>query len=731
MKKIVFILLCLLSCISSYTQDENSKFTVSQIDSLQLSASDLANLTTEEIFQSCMSYPYLINFFAYGGDLKAFEAMAEEYNGFKELFKRDDCVNVLLNEYKALPSRIENVKKIVNKESKGILSINTLILEFALSEAFTLGKMKDSNFNNFISIASTNIKAMNESKDIFSKIHAFPINSIVASCQLSETKKAQTERLLTSYVKYESIPLTTLNGTPILSALEFVGIDYNESEKASIIQLFMDAYSIPIDSIVGEPTYTYNCHAYAWHMSQGGNAVWINGKDDSQPNGYYLSPYWNGGGFTTTTSSDAGYQQVLYAGDHSAINMGNGAYISKWGSGPVIKHAPNNVPPGYLPSQTKQYFKRCFEISGSDIIYNNGSYHVNHLTPNFSVNWSLIGSNSSDFYIQTDSINANACILTRKDITHLTNSYDLSLVAIVKRNNDTVYIANKALTTPYIDGPALTCSYSTYEVNPIYQNQTVEWSFSGIGGGTLVLGNTRSFQVPENACGIVNTDNRVIRGTLTATVKSGNDVVGTLKKKVGTGVNFAGTWYQQASLHDTLNATPKDFEDGDFLDIVSGRKVYLQSAGFIGATITHTNSGMSTLGWTNNNGVISFTPVCNGNSGSITINATKGSCQKFTLRLRTGFSILDPILNTAPTLDIEETGRDYTFTLVPEGGKRNDELQQWNLSIVQYETGKTVHNSTITRTSVSVNTTAWQPGIYIVTATVGDKKIAKKIIIGG
>jgi len=76
---------------------------------------------------------------------------------------------------------------------------------------------------------------------------------------------------------------------------------------------------------------------------------------------------------------------------------------------------------------------------------------------------------------------------------------------------------------------------------------------------------------------------------------------------------------------------PQAFNDNDFLIVEPGRKVYFLSNGFIGATISHSSNGLLPFRWSNTNDTISFTPSLpmNATSGSMIINATKGSCEKF------------------------------------------------------------------------------------------------------
>jgi len=89
---------------------------------------------------------------------------------------------------------------------------------------------------------------------------------------------------------------------------------------------------ITTSDIVSARTSYYNCHAYAWHLTEGNtNKVWIN--QYAQNGGNNLSKYWdpNVGCFAET--SEALAEKIFYpSGDHSAVKSSvSGKYESKWG----------------------------------------------------------------------------------------------------------------------------------------------------------------------------------------------------------------------------------------------------------------------------------------------------------------------------------------------------------------------------------------------------------------
>ena len=85
--------------------------------------------------------------------------------------------------------------------------------------------------------------------------------------------------------------------------------------------------NLSTSNIVGGYTAYYNCHAYAWHLTEGNtNKVWINNTNYFYPvNGCYpsnhnLDAYWSGntGCFIECNESEA--VKIHYeCGNHSAV----------------------------------------------------------------------------------------------------------------------------------------------------------------------------------------------------------------------------------------------------------------------------------------------------------------------------------------------------------------------------------------------------------------------------
>ncbi len=171
----------------------------------------------------------------------------------------------------------------------------------------------------------------------------------------------------------------------------------------------------------GSATRTYNCHSFAWNMSEGGNTMWIdlyNTNDrlffnlnrynrDITPPGptnitrywtdesyievpeYQASVVWFGSCWTWNSTSGEWVNQC----DHSAIRLASGLYVSKWGSWPRYIHPRDKCP---YNLSGRRYFKVNLPISGPSAPCNEGSYTIgnfNRLPQGFTVQWGTSNSN--------------------------------------------------------------------------------------------------------------------------------------------------------------------------------------------------------------------------------------------------------------------------------------------------------------------------------------------------
>ncbi|MCG6187622.1 hypothetical protein [Maribellus maritimus] len=108
-------------------------------------------------------------------------------------------------------------------------------------------------------------------------------------------------------------------------------------------------------------SYKYNCHAYAWHMSDGGDTVRI-------PNVSDVEKYFSGDRATYEEVDHMNYYSKIYynGAAHSArADTADLSYVwSKWGSAVLVRHAPNHCP---YENYSKEYYDLIIDDSPNSV----------------------------------------------------------------------------------------------------------------------------------------------------------------------------------------------------------------------------------------------------------------------------------------------------------------------------------------------------------------------------
>lgn len=157
--------------------------------------------------------------------------------------------------------------------------------------------------------------------------------------------------------------------------LDEMSQDAINDANTSAMQLYPNA------TMIGTATQTYNCHSYAWNMVEGGPTCWINATVDDD-NGNYtvnnnLSKYWAGNCAYMEVSESSANKIFYHNSDHSAIfKLGDRSkYVSKWGSGPLMEHAPGYGP--YYDMVNRTYFLKLepeYVVITGELVPGTGTY---------------------------------------------------------------------------------------------------------------------------------------------------------------------------------------------------------------------------------------------------------------------------------------------------------------------------------------------------------------------
>lgn len=369
---------------------ENISSVAERIAALQIPEDILANLPTERLFDICLDFPYLLDVLFYEDYQKGLEALRAEFNGFDELLNRKDIGKFALAKNKKFPLELEKLKD-KNDIEKGFFSFQCFVLDLILAQENVVETLSNNEEDELLKVSIQNIELRNQQKNVFGSISTSPLylSHAKSSISNSNVKLTDSKRTITAD-DYKTI--TTVK-TPKGSIVTHTGVltvsdvYTSDSELASLSEYLRVNYNGAI--LVDAPSYKYNCHAYAWHVSEGGDKVWI---------GIYNSPfdkpiaedvYWEDCSYIEVPESQATKVSYHETGDHSAIRLNSEWYQSKWGPGALVKHHPNDVPSGYNPSLTKKFYKKLpvMSIQGQTYICRFEDYSVLNLPVGATVNW--------------------------------------------------------------------------------------------------------------------------------------------------------------------------------------------------------------------------------------------------------------------------------------------------------------------------------------------------------
>ncbi|MDP3916002.1 MAG: T9SS type A sorting domain-containing protein [Bacteroidota bacterium] len=142
----------------------------------------------------------------------------------------------------------------------------------------------------------------------------------------------------------------------------------------------------------GSATSHYNCHSYAWNVSEGGSSTnsWMNQTYSGNPN---LSKYWTNDAYISTLYV-ADHEKIFYStGDHSAITTAtSGKVKSKWGAWPLYEHSTAKCP--YTSSALIYNTLKSITISNASGVICSGTQRTlnNGFTAsNWNYDWNVTG----------------------------------------------------------------------------------------------------------------------------------------------------------------------------------------------------------------------------------------------------------------------------------------------------------------------------------------------------
>lgn len=475
---------------------------------------------------------------------------------------------------------------------------------------------------------------------------------------------------------YISVTRYTPNSSPV-SAWKLFQNELSVYDKIALANYAVNNYGA---TIVSEATKTYNCHAYAWHMAEGGDSVWIGISSLTDEN-----IYWEDSSYVEVPESLAtkvSYYEHPY-GNHSAIRISNNLYRSKWGEGPLVDHAPNACP--YDTSMPKKYYViRISDISGPSTICSSSTntYTINDLPSSFTINWSIDNNNFSI------SPSGYQCFVTYTG----TPQYSVAnLTATIMWNGTTVKTLTKRIVMHGTDLVA-------------YGEQDGYVSSNG----TFP---SRSFTIPANN-GLRNIPEGINREVFA--------------DKESLPINFI-----EDNTRDLVRPRV-DLCGYGITDINGGNRVYLNSDRFDGMDISFSGLYRPTYFYRSGSYVSFEMPYNSPNYPVILQAESNGHCHDFCLT----FNVI-PLPGVLSGDDIIWVNLDGSMLYVSfmyggePAGNGQYYFPNYTVTIRKIPGGTQVYSNTFngTQTSFSINTSSWASGIYSIRIVCNGNSYSKTICL--
>lgn len=301
------------------------------VDACQVPEDKLKNMTTEALLETVLNYPLITDYIAFNTFEDACNMVSSDFNGFNELFSREDVTSVILNRY-ATSNVLYEIND--NTDSKRFMEPATIEYLIVCNEIKN-GKMNDEEAKQFAEIHNEKVIDRYQAEIYSANSEVYLLQ------QAGGTTKARAGEILTP------VPVGTVKtpkGTNVQDVYQR-SPEVTDAEKEMYTREIDSRY--PHTSKLSEATVNYNCHSYAWYSTSTSNPYWI---------GFYIVPdmYMTDGSYIQTTSNSlaTGTKMWYNNGEHSAIFRNYMTILgsvtmaaeSKWGMCGLYSHPYNHCP---------------------------------------------------------------------------------------------------------------------------------------------------------------------------------------------------------------------------------------------------------------------------------------------------------------------------------------------------------------------------------------------------
>lgn len=406
---------------------------------LQIPEERLSSMSTHDLMITCLNYPRMGLFMAFNSSQYGMDLIIRNFNGLRELLNRDDAPMELLSLYRQMYQSEDGLKNWGVDQS--FWSIRRCYFELLLSQDDIIDKMSESDRAVLADAAREKLFYKMDNQSVYSGFD-YTLTLKILNRTLKGVDRVENDNAsellssiastgflgqgVTTFAVQSNGVIYTPNGTAVpLSATES---ELTEDKKNQIKNDYLLQY--PNIIYVSEATTSYNCHGYAWYMSDGhaSDKVWID-------NGT-VAHFWRDGSYVFTTTPNESSKVYFLGSDHSAIQeTRNGiSYLkSKWGKGPVFLHTFQDCPyskdetgfldlnyynGAYAPSQpiASNFVKNgAWEFSAAATCTSQYPVTAYEWRVDYPGDWSVVPQNSTKSSVKVyGSSNARSCYLSAR-----------------------------------------------------------------------------------------------------------------------------------------------------------------------------------------------------------------------------------------------------------------------------------------------------------------------------
>jgi hypothetical protein len=198
-----------------------------RIAALQIPEDVLTGISTEGLLETCLEFPYLLDILHGNNAQHGFEVLMAEFNGFRELFRRQNMINVLLEKYHDLSIDAAKIR-LNNNVEQGMFTFRHFVLEFMLIQDIVLMKLNAEQEKRLFLLSFEHKKIKRKYSDIFSNMNELPVDLLYAKKILNDTdykfENAEQKKVLSEFIQAP----VSIDKSVMSKVEEYINVKYNE-----------------------------------------------------------------------------------------------------------------------------------------------------------------------------------------------------------------------------------------------------------------------------------------------------------------------------------------------------------------------------------------------------------------------------------------------------------------------------------------------------------------------